>query len=294
MSANSSVASNNRLSRPFSTLKVSYASEYVLHVEFARTKKLNSMDLPVFIEIGELFDHIKNDGSVRAVVISAAIDSKVFSAGLDFGELKQALSSSSSDSGAADVARAALNGFMARVGIMQHAFTAIESCNKPVIAAVHGACIGAGIDLITACDLRFCAKDSTFCVKEVDIGIAADLGTLQRLPKVVGNHSWVRDICLTARTVSCEEAMQFGLVSRVFDDKEQLIAGALEVAKLIATKSPVAVSGTKHVLNFSRDRSVQEGLDYVLLWNALMTNSQDTMLAAKSVLSKRPAVFPKL
>eukprot|EP00004_Rigifila_ramosa_P014010 TRINITY_DN3148_c0_g1_i4.p1 TRINITY_DN3148_c0_g1~~TRINITY_DN3148_c0_g1_i4.p1 ORF type:complete len:211 (+),score=56.96 TRINITY_DN3148_c0_g1_i4:264-896(+) len=193
-----------------------------------------------------------------------------------------------------DVARKA---FRQRTTVLdfQDSFTAIEKCCKPVIAAVHGGCIGGGVDLITACDIRFCTTDAYFVVKEVDIALAADVGTLQRLPKIVGNDSLVRELCYTARKMPSDEALRFGLVSRVVDTRDACIAAAVETASLIASKSPIGIVGTKINLNFSRDHSTASSLDYVATWNMAMLQTEDLPKAAAASLARgEPAAFAKL
>ncbi|KAJ3408065.1 putative enoyl CoA hydratase [Chytridiales sp. JEL 0842] len=234
-------------------------------------------------EVRECFYQIKSDSDVRAVVISGG-DSKGFSAGLDLGDFTSLLSFEG------DHARAALK-FLPMVDLMQESFTAIEECNKPVVAAIHGVCIGGGVDLITACDIRYCSEDALFSVREVDIGLAADVGTLQRLPKVVGNQSWVREVCMTARNFGAAEASQQGLVSGVVKDKAVLVEHCMKLAKSLASKSPVAVAGTKHVLNYSRDHTVAEGLKYVGLWNASMLNTEDLAVAFQASMKKQKPNF---
>jgi delta(3,5)-delta(2,4)-dienoyl-CoA isomerase len=127
-----------------------------------------------------------------------------------------------------------------------------------VICVLHGFSFGLAIDIATGADIRICAKDTKFSVKEVDIGMAADVGTLSRLPKIVGNFGWVKDVCLTARTFGADEALQQGLVSQVHDTKEKAVNAAVELAKFIATKSPIAIHGTKELLNHARDNSMAE------------------------------------
>jgi delta(3,5)-delta(2,4)-dienoyl-CoA isomerase len=177
---------------------------------------------------------------------------------------------------------------------MQGAFNAIEQCNKPVIVGINGLCIGGGIDFITACDIRICSKDAVFSVREVDVGLAADLGTLQRLPRVVGNQSWVRDICLTGRNFDAKEAFENGLVSRIVNDEQSLFAECNKLAEIIASKAPLATLGTKHLLNYSQDHSISDGLQYTKVWNSVMLNSPDTLQAAMSALSRKFGTFPKL
>lgn len=159
---------------------------------------------------------------------------------------------------------------------------------------IHGACIGAGVDLITACDIRLCTQDSYYSVKEVDIGLAADLGSLQRLTKSIGNQSLVRELCFTGRKLKADEAMRVGLVSRVFEDWSGMEVGALGMAGVIVEKSPVAIAGTKRALIHARDHSVSEGLEYIANWNSAMLQSEDIIKAIEASLSKKPPKFSNL
>ncbi|KAI8526792.1 hypothetical protein RHMOL_Rhmol12G0024100 [Rhododendron molle] len=176
---------------------------------------------------------------------------------------------------------------------MQDAITAIERCRKPVIAAVHGACIGGGIDIITACDVRYSTESAFFSVKEVDLGITADLGTLQRLPSIVGYGKAV-ELALSARRFSGSEAKELGLVSRVFGSKDAMDEGVQAIAEEITAKSPLAVTGTKAVLLRSRDLSVDQGLDYIATWNSGMLLSDDLVEATAAQSQKRAPSFSKL
>ncbi|KAJ1797132.1 hypothetical protein LPJ59_003328 [Coemansia sp. RSA 2399] len=274
----------------FECLKVGISGEGVAHVEISRPKALNAFNTQTWTEIGQCFKRFKTDGDVRSVVISAG--GRMFTAGLD---LKEASEGALAQGGAAAV-EVARRGYYHRLHILtfQEAISAVEECDKPVVAVVHGACLGIGIDLTTACDIRMCTEDAYFMVKEVDIGMAADVGTLQRLPKVVGNASWVREVCLTARKIPASEAQAVGLVSHVLATKEAALEKAFEIAGLIAAKSPVAVVSTKHLLNYSRDHSVREGLEYTAIWNSLAHNSHDMATAIMSSLKKQQAQFPKL
>ena len=178
----------------------------------------------------------------------------------------------------------------------QACITAIEKCEKPVIAALHGWCLGLGIDIALCADVRICARDTKFAVKEVDIGLAADIGTLTRLPKVVGNGSWVKDVCLSARQFSASEAERVGFVSWVGakGGKEEVIAEALRWAEVVAGKSPIAVQGTKEILNWSWGRSVQDGLRYTSVWNSAALQSNDVGEAMGAGMERRKARFEKL
>ncbi|KAI9331152.1 ClpP/crotonase-like domain-containing protein [Obelidium mucronatum] len=270
----------------YETLMLSTPSPDVIHVQLNRPQKLNAMSKQMWRDISSCFTAISVTTSIRAVVLSGS--GRGFTAGLDLFDFVNAFKTSG------DCARNALE-FLELVKWMQESITAVEKCRQPVIAAVHGPCVGGGIDLITACDIRYASKDALFSVKEVDIGLAADVGTLQRLPKVVGNQSWVHEICLTGRNFSSMEAETYQLISRVVDgSRDEVVAAALKTAELIASKSPVAVVGTKNVLKYSRDHSVEEGLRYVGLWNASMIQTEDTTIAATASMSKSKAVYSKL
>lgn len=173
--------------------------------------------------------------------------------------------------------------------------SAVSLCQKPVIVLMHGYTYGLGIDLATACDMRLCADDTRFSVKEVDIGLAADVGTLSRLPKVMGGlTSWVKDVCLSAREFDAAEAFRVGFVSRVLPDKDELIKEGLKLAKLVASKSPVAVQGTKNILDATHGRTVEDHLYYTAVWNAAMLQSSDVKRATDARLKKRKPTFEKL
>ncbi|KAI9330133.1 ClpP/crotonase-like domain-containing protein [Zopfochytrium polystomum] len=287
----------------FQTVQLTYhAADHVLHVEFNRPDKLNAMTKQFWRELRTCFvnlathtlsaDAAADAWDVRAVVVSGGAASKAFSAGLDLVEF-----ASGFFEGGDDIARGAMR-FLAGVDLAQDTFTAMERCPQPVIAAVHGACIGAGVDLIAACDIRLCSSDALFSVKEVDVGLAADLGTLQRLPRVVGNHSWIREVSYTGRTFGAAEARAVGLVSGAAESvgagHAAVVEEAMRLARMIAAKSPVAVAGTKNVLIHARDHSVAEGLKYVGLWNASMLRSGDLAMAMQASLAKKRPKFAKL
>ncbi|KAI1894054.1 hypothetical protein AGOR_G00130040 [Albula goreensis] len=265
---------------PFSTLSVSHPASAVTHVELHRPEKRNAMNRAFWSEMVDCFSQIALDSECRVVVVSGA--GKIFTAGIDLMDMAGDVLQPQGD----DVARMSWN--MRRViAKYQETFSVIEKCPKPVVVAVHGACVGGGVDLITACDIRLCTQDAWFQVKEVDIGLAADVGTLQRLPKVIGSRSLVNELALTARKMYSDEAKSCGLVSRVFSDKEAMMAGALELAGEIAARSPVAVQGTKINLLYSRDHSVPEALDYMATWNMSMLQTQDVVKSAQAAMEKK-------
>ncbi|XP_042560037.1 delta(3,5)-Delta(2,4)-dienoyl-CoA isomerase, mitochondrial isoform X1 [Clupea harengus] len=265
---------------PFSTLSISHPTEAITHVELHRPEKRNAMNRAFWSEMVDCFTQIADDSECRVVIVSGA--GKIFTAGIDLMDMASDVLQPEGD----DIARTSWN-LRRIISKYQETFSVIEKCPKPVVVAVHGACVGGGVDLITACDIRLCTQDAWFQVKEVDIGLAADVGTLQRLPKVIGSRSLVNELALTARKMYSDEAKNSGLVSRVFPDKESMMAGALELAGEMAARSPVAVQGTKMNLIYSRDHSVAEGLQYMATWNMSMLQTQDVMKSAQAAMEKK-------
>jgi enoyl-CoA hydratase len=173
---------------------------------------------------------------------------------------------------------------------LQDTLTSLERCRKPVLAAIHGACIGGGIDLICCADMRYCSSDAFFSIKEIDIGMVADVGTLQRLPKLIA-ESMVRELAYTGRRFDAAEARDIGLVNRVFDSPEALREGVRAIAVSIAAKSPLGIRGTKEMINYARDHSVADGLNFVATWNAAMLMSDDLQQAMMANMSKQTPSF---
>lgn len=241
-------------SKPF--INVSSPCPYVAVVELDRPKKLNSFTSQMFTDIGSVFSRLSIDPEVRVVILTAAGD-RAFTAGLDVTAACDGPIGGDGTPGE-DVARKAW-ALRRHIKEIQEPISEIEKCEKPVICCMHGISYGAAIDISTCCDIRMCSKDSRFSVREVAVGLAADVGTLTRLPHTQVPMSWIKDICLTAREFNAQEAMTMGFVSGVFEDKKALVERAMELAKEIATKSPVAVQGTKAVINYSRDHSVADG-----------------------------------
>lgn len=206
---------------------------------------------------------MSHDPDVRVIVLSGAGD-RAFSAGLDVQAATSSGPLAASQNEQLDQARKG-TALRRHIFEFQDDITAIEKCTKPVIAVLHGVAYGLAIDMSSACDIRFCAKGTRFSVKEVDIGIAADIGTLTRLPKANVPMSFIKEVALTAREFTPAEALQFGFVSGVFENKAETLTKALDTAKLIASKSPIAVQATKDVLNYSNDHNVADGQSSVCL-----------------------------
>mgnify|MGYP006169910189 CR=1 FL=1 len=173
---------------------------------------------------------------------------------------------------------------------MQDTLTSLERCRKPVLAAIQGYCLGGAIDLISACDMRYCSSDAQFSIKEIDMGMAADVGTLQRLPRIIGDGI-MRELAFTGRMVDAEEALRIGLVNRVYDDQAALLDGVFAIAREIAAKSPIAVAGTKEMLSYMRDHRIDDGLEYIATWNAAMLQSEDLRVAVAAHMSKQKPTF---
>lgn len=278
----------------FETLEVSAPYDHVLHVQLNRPDKRNAMNRDLFREIFTCFSEINDDKQCRAVVLSGA--GKTFSAGLDFSDMLEMMNHSSSKNTEGEDVATRAKFLRNMIILLQNSFNSIVKCPKPVIAAVHGGCIGAGLDLISAVDVRYCSNDAFFSIREVGIGMAADLGSLQRLPKIIGNDSLIRELAFTARNLPANEAKEAGLVSSVYADSETTLQSALELAKSIASNSPVAVQGSKIALNYSRDHSVRDGLEFMANWNMCMLQTEDMVKAVTATVTRSdtPPVFADL
>jgi len=258
--------------------------EGVAHVELARADKFNAMDGEMFAAIGDTFRALGRDPAVRAILLSGR--GRHFTAGLDLDYASRQFPPSA-DPGRAAEAR------LRHIEWLQNAFGAAEEARPPVIAAIHGGCIGAGVDLAGACDLRVASADAFFQIAEVDVAITADLGTLQRLGYLIP-QGVLRELTYTGRRMGAEEAVRYGLVNRIAADRDACIAAGLALAKTIAAKSPLAVAGAKKSLNHSRGRTVEEGLRDVALWNAATLVSADLGEAIKARLGKAEPSFGPL
>ncbi|ATR83539.1 enoyl-CoA hydratase [Pseudomonas sp. HLS-6] len=257
-------------------------SNNIAHVQINRPEKVNAMNAAFWAEIIDIFKWIDDTDAVRVVVISGA--GKHFSSGIDLMLLASVANQLGKDVGR--------NARLLRRTIlqMQASFNAVDTCRKPVLAAIQGYCLGGAIDLVTACDMRYAASDAQFSIKEIDMGMAADVGTLQRLPRIIGD-GLVRELAYTGRTIDAEEARQIGLVNRTFTDQASLLDGVFAIAKEIAGKSPIAVAGTKEMLSYMRDHRIDDGLEYIATWNAAMLQSTDLRVAMAAHMSKQKPEF---
>lgn len=277
--------SNMTTPHTFTTLRLDRNEGPIAEVVLNRPDKLNTMTPEFFDEIARAFEIIHEDPTIRVAILRA--EGRMFTAGLD---LKAALATlnptANGGSSRAKVNRTLLD----HIKKLQAQVSLIEQCSKPVIAAIHGHCIGGGVDVSTACDIRLCTADATFSIHETKIAIVADLGTLQRITRVVG-RGIAREMAFTGRRLSAHRALQCGLVNEIFPDQDSLVEGARKLARDIAANSPLAVQGTKIVLNYSDQHTIDEGLDFVAQWNASFLQSNDLAEAVRAFFEKREPVF---
>lgn len=273
----------------FKSLSIDVPKPFVYHVKLNRPEKYNAINKQMWVDIKNCFESLSTDPECRAVVVSG--EGKHFTAGIDLNDMMK-LAQELSEIDEVSRKGCALEKL---IKLYQDSISSLEVCNKPVISAVHAACIGGGVDLMTASDIRYCTKDAMFQVKEVEIGMAADVGTLQRFPKVINSQSLARELCLTGRKFLADEAKSCGLVSKVFDNKDEMITGAVALAEELANKSPIAVQATKKNIIYSFDRPNQEGLDQIREMNKLYLQSEDFVNATMAQLTKGEIpIFSKL
>lgn len=257
----------------------------VATVTLTRGAQLNTMNAAFWTDVSRAFAAIDADPSVRAVVIAST--GKHFTAGLDLGWAGTTLSPAGTDPGRAREA------FRRHVHALQDTFTCIDRARVPVIACVQGGCIGGGVDLVTACDLRVGTADCFFTVQEINLAIVADVGTLQRLPFLLP-QGLVRELAYTGRRFGAAEAAGWGFLNRVEPDHAAALASAQALAGEIAGKSPLAITGIKAVLNHGRDATIAQGLDYVATWNAGMLQGGDVGAAMTAQSAKTTPRFADL
>jgi enoyl-CoA hydratase len=256
---------------------------HVARLVLTNEAKGNAMGPAFWKEFPEAVTELDSDDSVRVVVLCA--EGKGFSYGLDLvgmmGELGPLLSGGLAES---------KQRLLRLIERLQDAFNVIASSSKPYIAAIHGWCIGGGLEMIVACDIRLASQDAKFSLREVKMAMVADLGGLQRLPYIIG-EGHTRELALTGGDITCERAGKLGLVNHIFDDRESLLSGAMDMAEEIAQNPPLVVQGVKHVLNHCQGRRVDEGLDYVAAFNSAFLPSEDLAEAMSAFMEKRKPNF---
>ena len=261
----------------------------IANIILSRPEKLNSMSRKFWVELPEILEEVNRNSEIRVLIISST--GKHFCAGMDL---------SAFDNGVANIPKEKRPD-NARIGEalyrsareLQGYISKLEKIRVPVIAAIHGGCIGGAVDLVTACDIRLATTDAFFCIQEINIGMAADVGTLQRLPRIIPD-SKMRELAYTGRRMLADEAKESGLVSDVYNSQEEMVNAAKEMANEIAKKSPIAIYGLKALMNYSRDHTISDSLDFNALWSGAMLSQRDMEEAIKAFVEKREATFGKM
>ena len=259
----------------------------IAHVILNRPDKRNAMNADFWRELPAIIHDIDDQSRARVIVISST--GPHFSAGLDLSMFGQADAESGPELNKNQRAVASYHHILH----MQKTFNCLEACRLPVIAAVQGGAIGGGVDLSTACDIRYATKDAFFTIQEINIGLTADVGTFPRLVKLLP-EGVVREMAYTGRAMPASEAQQVGLVNRVFDDQQAMLEGVMGVAAEIAAKAPVAFYGSKRMINYARDHGTEDALDYISIWNTSMMNSGEIQEAIAARKEQRSGNFVDL
>ena len=261
----------------------------IAHICLNRPEKRNSMIPSFWEDLPTTVRDIDDNAKARVIVISSS--GPVFTAGMDLNAFTPKDHSSADEAKRERIRHGAA--FYDTARKTQEAFNALEACRVPVLAAIQGGCVGGGLDMVTACDMRYCTQDAFFTIFEVNIGMTADVGTFPRLVQQMP-EGLVRELAYTGRRMAADEALSTGLVNRVFASHEELLAGVMAIAEEIATKAPLAVYGCKRVINYSKDHSTADTLDYIAIWNASFLQSQEMQEAMMANAEKRPADFVAL
>lgn len=256
----------------------------IAHLRINRADKANSLNEEAWQELQSALNYCDDTPEVRVIIFSGNGD-KIFCGGIDVNMLF-----SINQRANAKCEGRKREQFKRILIDFQEIVSTFEKISKPVLSAVHGGCIGAGLDMIAATDMRYCTSDAYFCIKEIDLGMVADIGTLQRLPKIIPD-GLARELAYTGRNLTATEALQAGLVNKVYANKTEMLEGVTEIAQLIASKSPISVRGSKRNLVYSRDHTVTDSLEFMANWNAAHFFSNDLMAAFQAKMSKSNPIF---
>ena len=262
--------------------------DHVAHVRLNRPEKLNAMGRAFWSELPAIIRDIDDHARARVIVLSST--GKHFSAGMD---LEVFAASDALQEGADRDPHVAAEAFRHLVKHLQDTFSCLDNARMPVLAAVQGGCIGGAVDMTSACDIRYCTADAFFCIQEINIAMTADVGTFPRLCKLIP-EGWVRELAYTGRRLPAEKAKAIGLVNEVYADHAAMMSAVMATAREIAAKNPLAVAGSKAMINHARDHSTAESLDYIALWQAGMFARGHMREAFMAQQEKRAANFPDL
>jgi len=262
--------------------------DHVAHIRLKRPEAMNSMVREFWNELPQIVRDIDRNARARCIVISST--GKHFCAGMDL-----AVFGGGGSTSAAASKDTAINAEAMRyhVKALQDSFSCLDEARMPVIAAIQGGCVGGAVDMTSACDIRYCSADAFFVIQEINIGMTADVGTFPRLCKLIP-EGWVRELAYTGRRLPANRARDIGLVNEVFDTHEEVVAHALATAREIASKAPLAVTGSKVMINYARDHTIKDGLDYIAVWQTSMFSGPHMAEAFKAKSEKRDANFPGL
>ncbi|MCX7943460.1 MAG: enoyl-CoA hydratase-related protein [Deltaproteobacteria bacterium] len=254
------------------------------YIYLNRPEKKNALNYTAFLELPQIISEMDSDDEIRVIIIGSSGDT--FSSGIDLFDMSNEIEEIRNPDQKGHTKWTLIK----KIRKLQDTVNCLQNTDKPTIAAVNGLCIGAGLDLISGCDIRLCSKDAKFSLKEASVGFVADMGVLQRLPLIIGEGN-TRELAFTARFIDSETALRIHLVNEVFEDKSSLMAGARNIALEIASNSPIAVRATKRVLNFISEEQIKRGLDFVASISANIIPSEDLYEAINAFLEKRRPEF---
>ncbi len=262
-------------------------ADHVAHVRFNRPDELNTMKREFWHELPEIINDINDNAKARVIVISST--GRHFSAGMDLSVFTDPGSGTGASAKDIEMGRQR-HAFRDFVKVLQGTFSCLDDARMPVLVAIQGGCIGGAVDLASACDIRYATADAFFCIQEINIGMTADVGTFPRLCNLIP-QGWVRELAYAGRRLPAERAKEIGLVNEVYESQEEMLAAVMETAKEIASKSPLAVAGSKVMINYARDHTVADALDYIATWQTGMYHPTDMMESFTAKGEKRAAEF---
>ena len=263
----------------------------IAHIVLNRPKKRNSMIHEFWDELPLIVKEIDSNSKARVIVLSST--GPHFTAGLDLSFFGSSIKTSTDANAQEKLQRQEGARFFDTIKYMQEAFSCLDNCRLPVLVAIQGGAFGGGVDLITACDMRYMTADGFITIYEINIGMTADVGTFPRITKLIP-EGVVKELAYTGRRLTAAEALTHGLINEIYPDHKTMLNGVLKIAAEIATKAPLAVYGSKRIINYARDHSTDDTLDYIGIWNASMLQSAEIKEAIKASAEKREGDFVDL
>ncbi|WP_374573439.1 crotonase/enoyl-CoA hydratase family protein [Phenylobacterium sp.] len=262
--------------------------DQVAHIRLKRPDAFNSMIRAFWNELPAIVRDIDDNARARCIVISST--GKHFCAGMDLAVFQGGGSTASAPPADRHIAAEAQRH---HIRYLQDAFSCLDEARIPVLAAIQGGCIGGAVDMTSACDIRYATADAFFCIQEINIGMTADVGTFPRLCKLIP-EGWVREMAYTGRRMPAQKAKEIGWVNEVYETQEAMLDAVMATAREIASKAPLAVAGSKVMINYARDHTIRDGLDYIGVWQTGMFSGPHMAEAFKAKAEKRDADFPDL